>query len=275
MSNPENGKPEGEQPTPQVNPNADQHTEHIPQQGQVPPPDQTQQFPEQTFHTPDPHSAYGQDYQPTQQFPAYDPNFDPYAQPQNPMNAYPVQGGPPDSYSSGGYPPGDYPPGGYPPGYPPQEPPSGPRRWPWIVAAVAVLAVLIIGGGILLGSGGSPDSDTSARAPLTTVSALPSIPSTSPTTTQPTTTTAVTTTPGYGDIDELGTAVGTVESTDGSTLVVETILGAVVTVETNSDTEVIGFRMSKVADIKAGSTVVVQGTAIKDGQMTAETIVAT
>ena len=270
MSDPENrNRPEGEQPT-------EQPTQ---QYGEQP----TEQFGEQV-HTTDPNAAYGQGYQPTQQLPPYDPRFDPYAPPPNPTKAYPVQGGQHPGYA--GYPAAGYPPpGGYPPdgGYPPPEDqePDGPRRWPLVVAGLAVVGLLVVGGGILLGSGGG--SDETAAPALPTLTTRPPAPTTTPppATTDEPAPTAPGESPfaplpgGLGEaLGDLGAAVGTLTSNDGSTLVIDTTGGSQLTIETTAQTQVIGFGAQEVADLSPGSTLIVQGSPVEGGRMTADMILA-
>jgi len=65
--------------------------------------------------------------------------------------------------------------------------------------------------------------------------------------------------------------VGTVESTDGSTVTVKTSSGSTVTVTTSSSTKVMVIKTGALSDLKVGDRIVVSGTT-SDGTITATTI---
>ncbi|MER5324836.1 hypothetical protein [Streptosporangium roseum] len=69
-----------------------------------------------------------------------------------------------------------------------------------------------------------------------------------------------------------GAAVGTVERVDGGKVYVKTMDGSVVTVNTSGETAVRIAKEGKVADLKPGGTVVVQGPRAEDGSITATAI---
>jgi|SoiMethySBSTD1v2_1073268.scaffolds.fasta_scaffold943563_1 hypothetical protein len=114
-------------------------------------------------------APYGPTYQappasqPTERLPAYAPyGYDPYASGQwGPSGQW---GGPP-----------------YPPGEPPEQPPEGPKspRWLWILAAVAVLAVICLVIALVIVNSSQQD---------TVVAPLPSLPEPSFSTPTPTST---------------------------------------------------------------------------------------
>ncbi|MFJ2030840.1 hypothetical protein [Streptosporangium sp. NPDC087985] len=69
-----------------------------------------------------------------------------------------------------------------------------------------------------------------------------------------------------------GAAVGTVQRVDGDKVYVTTMDGSVVTVNTSGETAVRVTKEGKVADLKPGGMVVVQGARAEDGSITATTI---
>ncbi|MET8339321.1 hypothetical protein ABZV14_27225 [Streptosporangium canum] len=69
-----------------------------------------------------------------------------------------------------------------------------------------------------------------------------------------------------------GAAFGTVERVDGGKVYVKTMDGSVVTVNTSGGTAVRISKEGKVADLKPGGTVVVQGPRGEDGSITATAI---
>lgn len=69
-----------------------------------------------------------------------------------------------------------------------------------------------------------------------------------------------------------GAAFGTVERVDGGKVYVKTVDGSVVTVNTSGETAVRISKEGKVADLKPGGTVVVQGPRGEDGSITATAI---
>ncbi|MCQ4118114.1 hypothetical protein [Rhodococcus tibetensis] len=233
----------------------------------------------QQFYTSDPTAAYGQNQpNPTQALPPYDPRFDSGAPPPNATQAYP----PYDSQQYyGGYPTGQYPNPQYPPRAPVEEPDDKkPRRIAtWIAAAAAALLLIgVIGFGVALfttapnnSSSTTAAGPTTSRPPATTApprtSAPPSTTSESPLDRLP---------GGIGEaIGEAGAAFGTISANDGMTLTLDAVGGSQVTVRTNAQTNVIALDGATVADLKPGFTVMVQGTKIENGAMTAETIIST
>ncbi|GIH78470.1 hypothetical protein [Planobispora longispora] len=66
--------------------------------------------------------------------------------------------------------------------------------------------------------------------------------------------------------------VGTVQRVEDGKVYVQTMDGSVVTVNTTGETTVRVSREGKVADLRAGGTVVVQGTRGEDGSLTATSI---
>ncbi|MEV0945398.1 hypothetical protein [Rhodococcus sp. NPDC049939] len=286
-------QPEQAHPTEHIG-SPEQHTEHV-------------EGPEGRggqFSTPDPTVAYGQNQpNPTQAFPTYDPRFDQQAPPPNPTQAYPVneaqqyQGG----YPSGQYPQGPYPHASYqgppyppyPPGQYPNDPPGqypdanyrpprdeGPeekkslRIGTWIAATTAVLLLLaVIGFSIALVTSTPNNSSTTVAGPTTT-STAPSPPSPAP---GPNSEPPSDQIPGgsSGALVVGSAAFGRITDNDGSTLTLDTIGGGQLTVYTNADTRVFSLDGSTVADLRPGVAVIVRGTEIRNGEMTALTIVST
>ena len=261
----------------------------------------TQAYPTQAYPT-QAYAPQGGGY-PTQAYPAQ-PGYPPPVT--NPTQAYPTQGaGYPDpghpaqpgypppvtnptqtyptyesQYGSGPVPP-DQPYG--PAGTPPDgEEKKGPGKGV-LIAAFTVLALLLAAvvtlGVTLLGSGGT--DSTTASAPSTTTRAP--LPSTPRPTTPPRTTEPELTPPdlsgipgGIGEvIGAAGAAVGNVTSNDGSTLILDGIGGSQVTVTTDASTQVIALGVSRVADLRVGETVLVQGEQQADGTVVARTIIGT
>ncbi|MDI9916090.1 DUF5666 domain-containing protein [Rhodococcus sp. IEGM 1379] len=259
-------------------PNPDQPTEHfeIPRQYQG-----QQQYP---YGGPDQTTEnLGQQYppnqpNPTQAFPAYNPQLDPGAPPPGATQAYPPYS---EQYPVAGGRAG----GGIPPEQPfidNGSPDGGKRRkfGTWIAAGVVgvLVAVIAIIGLSVFGS--SNDSGTqTAFVPPTTNAPAPTTPKPKTTTPapSPTTTSPLDKLPGgLGDvIGKAGGAVGTVVSNDGTTLVINSIGGSQTTVLTTPETTLIAFNRSSVADLQPGDNIVVDGTPLENGTMTAKTILDT
>lgn len=246
-------------------------------------------------HTSDPTQAYGAQgtgrawgesgYRPTEALPAGQYPPDPYGTGQYPPGQYP-----PDPYATGQYPPGQYPPGQYPPGqYPPEQygeaPPldgsggggKGPNKGV-IVGVVAVLVIALVGLGAWLLIDSRSSSTTAAPA-ITPRSSAPA------TTTTPPPSTAPETTPSLPGLDQIpggvgealgtqGATVGRIVSNDGTTLVLEAIGGSTVTVTTTPQTRVLALGAGSVADLRTGTSVVVQGSPLENGTITADVIVS-
>lgn len=228
----------------------DQPTEHIPA------------HPTEQFYTADPTAAYGSAPNPTQAFPQYDPRFDPGAPPPNATRAYPTYTG--NQYQTEA---------------PFIENDSGhkPRRlalWVAGAAGVLLLVAVVLGGIALVSNSSAPESassgTTSAPSPTTTSAPRTTTPSPSPGA------------PfdqlpgGLGEvIGAAGAAVGTISANDGSTLTLDAIGGSTVTVKITERTRIIGLDRATAADLVPGDTVVVQGSKLEDGAMTAELILST
>ena len=81
---------------------------------------------------------------------------------------------------------------------------------------------------------------------------------------------------GLGEvIGDAGGAVGTVKSNDGGTLVIDSIGGSQVTILTTADTTLIALNRATIADLQPGDNIVVDGTPVENGTMTANTILST
>jgi hypothetical protein len=113
-----------------------------------------------------------------------------------------------------------------------------PGRGEIVVAALAV-AVLLVMSCVLLARPGSPP----AAAPASAVQV------------------------------NRGFTLGTVKSNDGKKLLVQDALGAVSTVRTTADTEVLVLLATRVPDIPTGALIMVHGNREADGSVTANLIV--
>lgn len=242
-------------------------------------------------HTSDPTEAYGSQrtgrawgetgYRPTEALPAGQYPSDPYATGQYPPDQYPA-----DPYATGQYPTGQYPPGQYPPERygeaPPLDGSGGGGRGPnkgLIVGVVAALVIALVGLGAWLLYDSQSSSTTTAAPAITPRSSAPSTTTTVPPTTAPETTPSV---PGLEQLpgglgEALGTqgaTVGRIVSNDGATLVLEAIGGSTVTVATTPQTRVLALGAGSVGDLRPGTSVVVQGSPLENGTITAEVIVS-
>ncbi len=261
-------------------------------------------------HTSDPTQAYGDQgaqgtgrawrdsgYRPTEALPAGQYPPDPYATGQYPADPYATGQYPADPYATGQYPtgqypadpyaPGQYPPGQYPPGRYGEASPldgsggGGGGRGPnkgLIVGVVAALVIALVGLGAWLLYDSQSTSTTAAPA-ITPRSSAPSTTTTVPPTTAPETTPSV---PGLEQLpgglgEALGTqgaTVGRIVSNDGTTLVLEGIGGSTITVATTPETRVLALGAGSVGDLRPGTSVVVQGSPLENGTITAEVIVS-
>ncbi|MDV8024310.1 DUF5666 domain-containing protein [Rhodococcus sp. IEGM 1330] len=255
----------------------------------------TEQYPTQAGQNPDP-QAYPPGYQPTQAFPPYDPEQQAAA---NQAYGQTQQYGQPQQYNQApGYDTAQY---GQPQQYghtqqfgqpqqygappPTQEPNAadsgskGPRPWVLALIGLVVLAIVVVFGISFL-SGGSDEPSTTATGPSTSTSIRPPT-SSAPTTTPQPTESGTATTPELipGGIPEilgqLGSAVGTITANDGSTLTIDGLDGAPVTVQTTPQTQIISLSGSDVASLTVGAGVVVQGEAVEDGTIRANVIIET
>ncbi|MDV8069686.1 DUF5666 domain-containing protein [Rhodococcus sp. IEGM 1366] len=272
---------------------SDQPTEHfeIPEQYQNPQQYQNhgqQQYP---YGGPDQNTEYlgqpnqqGQQGQPnpTQAFPPYNPQFDPQAPPPGATQAYPTynaqQYGQTQQYPVAGGSGG---------GVPPEQPfldsgsPDGGKRrklGTWIAAGVVgiLVAVVAIIGISLFGSSGESGTQTAFVPPTSTVAPTTPKPTTTAPAPSPTSSPLENLPGGLGDvIGQAGGAVGTVVSNDGGTLVINSIGGSQTTILTTPETTLIAFNRSSVADLQPGDNVVVDGTPVENGTMTAKTILDT
>ncbi|WP_280391618.1 DUF5666 domain-containing protein, partial [Nocardia wallacei] len=69
--------------------------------------------------------------------------------------------------------------------------------------------------------------------------------------------------------------MGAISTNDGATLTIESLLGSLVTVHTDAKTQVITAGSGKVADLRPGDMVVVQGDKAADGAIQAKIIIST
>ena len=185
------------------------------------------------------------------------------------------------AYESGHGAPGGYPYGAEPggPGGPgdalgptglPVEEPRRSRTGLWLGLTAVAFLVVVLGGiaaGLML-AGNNSDSTTAATGP-----SAPPIPVVPPEGSGPQPGTPEM--PGLGGIDGIGATMGTVSTNDGTTLVVQSLMGDSVTVRTDGDTEVISMGSGQVADLKSGDMVVIQGDKSPDGSILAKIIIAT
>ena len=277
-------QPESSQPTQDYgHPGAQQYpyAQQYPDAQQYPGAQPTEAYPTQAYGNPDP-QAYPPGYQPTQAFPPFDPAQQAAAnQAYGQAPGYDTQQfghtqqfGQPQQFG------GTQQFGGAPP---PQEPNSvdsgskGPR--PWVLALIGlVVLVIVVSFGIAFLSGGRDEPGTTAAAPSTSI--RPS-PSSAPTTTPRPTESGATTTPELipGGIPEilgqLGSSVGTINANDGSTLTLDGLDGAPVTVQTTPQTQIISLSGRDLASLAVGAFVVVQGEAVENGIIRANVIIET
>lgn len=161
------------------------------------------------------------------------------------------------------------------PGYT-QVVPQPPRRSPGMMLGIGVgvglLLAAVVGVGIMvLGSRG--DSSNSAASDTSSFAEPPQgLPSSAPTTEPPRTSSHVP----LGGVDA-GGVMGSVESNDGSTLTVRSLLaGSTATVHTTPQTQVVSMNSgARVADLKVGDMIIVQGQKSGDGSITARLIIST
>lgn len=263
--------------------NPNQPTEYFGQQPGA------QQYP---YGGPDQNTEYlgqqGQQPNPTQAFPAYNPQFDPQAPPPGATQAYPPytaqRYGTTDQYGNTQ----QYPVAGGGGGVPPEQPfiedgssGGGKKRKlaTWVAAGVVGILVAVIAI-VAFSAFGSNDKGTqTAFVPPTTTTQAPTttLPKASTTAPTPTTDSPLSQLPGgLGEvIGDAGGAVGTVKSNDGGTLIIDSIGGSQVTILTTADTTLIALNRATIADLQPGDNIVVDGTPVENGTMTANTILST
>ena len=147
------------------------------------------------------------------------------------------------------------------------------------MVALAALAVIVLAGVLVLTNQRSETNTTAApntsRAPSTSFVPLPTLsPSQAPLVPDPG--------PGGlvpGGIPEIlgdaGAAIGTVTAIDGSTLLLDGIDGAPVTILVTPQTTVLSLSGFDASSLTVGSLVVVNGTPMEDGTITADLIIET
>ncbi|MGB7239666.1 MAG: DUF5666 domain-containing protein [Rhodococcus sp. (in: high G+C Gram-positive bacteria)] len=278
-ANPPPDRPESDQPTetwqayPDSQPLPDQPTQQYPSGQQYGQPQQYpsgQQYGQPQYGQPQyGQPQYGQP-NPTQAMPPYDPNQH-YAANQH----YADQGYTGQNYAGQNY--------GQPPNYTgetayvSEDPGSGgnsSRKWLLALVALAALAVVVLAGFFVLSNQESEPAtalgpSSTSRAPLPTVppSQVPSVSPSVPGGLVP------------GGIPEIlgesGAAIGTITAIDGSTLSIQGIDGAPVTVLVTPQTQVLSLSGFDVSSLKVGSLVVVNGSPMEDGTITADVIVET
>ncbi|WP_338886666.1 DUF5666 domain-containing protein [Rhodococcus sovatensis] len=268
-ANPPPDRPEADQPTEtwQAYPDSqplpdsasypDQPTQQYPsgQQYSQPQYNQPQQYGQPQYNQPNP----------TQAMPPYDPNQH-YAANQN--------------YASQNYAGQSY---GQPPmytgetAYISEDPGSGgnsSRKWLLASVALVALAVVVLAGFLVL-SNQKSEPATAAGPSSTSRAPLPTLPPSQPPSVSPSV-------PGGlvpGGIPEIlgesGAAIGTITAIDGSTLSIQGIDGAPVTVLVTPQTQVLSLSGFDVSSLTVGSLVVVNGSPMQDGTITADVIVET
>ncbi|WP_024801729.1 DUF5666 domain-containing protein [Nocardia sp. BMG51109] len=254
---------------------------------------------EAPLHTSEYSEAYGQGYDPTVSYtqpsypqPTYPQPYE-YAEPQSyfdqpagpnatrelppydsawGMHESPYGApGPGQQWAGGGAPPdGPIGPTGM-----PVEPPRRRRTGLWIGLTAAVFVLVVLGGiaaGMFLAgnddSSSTSAADTSTRSSPSRVPVVPPNGSGGPQS-------GVPGMPGLGDIDDLGATMGTISTNDGTTLTIQSLLGSLVTVHTDAQTQVVATGAGKVTDLHPGDMVVVQGDKAPDASIQAKIIIST
>ncbi|WP_230595767.1 DUF5666 domain-containing protein [Rhodococcoides fascians] len=216
---------------------------------------QAQPYPQAQPYQDQPTQQYGypQQYSPQQQYPAQQPN------PTQVFPAYdPRQHQAPPEY-------GEY-------QAPPE--PKGPRRWMFALVALAALAVVVLAGILVLTNQRSDTEDVAVRPP-TSLAPIPTLPPSQAPLAPPSA-------PGGlvpGGIPEIlgnsGAAIGNITAIDGPTLTIQGIDGAPVTVLVTPQTQVLSLSGFDASSLKVGSLVVVNGSPMENGAITADIIVET
>jgi hypothetical protein len=156
---------------------------------------------------------------------------------------------------------------------PPGMPPRRKRVGTWAALSLAIFAVVVVGAaaaGFYL-AGHDSSSLSSSAAATTTASApaqFPVFPQNPGGSTLP----GLPQLPGN---DNLGATMGAISTNDGSTLTIDSLSGATITVHTNAKTQVISLGSSTLADLHPGDMVVVQGDKKPDGSILAKIIICT
>ncbi|MFE9579171.1 DUF5666 domain-containing protein [Nocardia sp. NPDC006044] len=228
---------------------------------------------EQPLHTTEYSEAYGSGapsaYPATEQFEPWSPP------PPNATREFPPHDNQWGAYESTygnqwqGAPPVDgVPPG---PGMPPPEPPRRRNTGLWIALGLGVVALIAVVGviaGVLLANKDSSSTSAASTSAFPTARPLPGSPRPTPS--------GIPSVPGLGGgIENLGATMGTINTNDGGTLTISTLLGATVTVRTDANTQVISMSGTKVSDLPAGDIVLIQGDKGADGSIQAKVIIST
>lgn len=224
------------------------------------------------LHTADPTEAYGRPVSnPTLVYAPYD--LDPRAGGEyHPTQAYPVQGAYPGPQHYPGY---AHPPGAPPTGPVPTSGPGGSPRGPrWGLIALASAVLIALGGtiGFLLSRSEAPTGAT-ASAPTTTVAPPAPVP---PLPDAQTPSLPLDRLPGgLGEVmGDTGAVVGTITANDGTSIGVSIIGGSTVTVLLTPDTSIVALGGSTPESLEVGASVVATGSPVRQGQMTAETVIS-
>ncbi|WP_068278746.1 DUF5666 domain-containing protein [Aldersonia kunmingensis] len=243
--------------------------------------------PTEQHHTADPYQAYGE-VPPTQAYPTYE--YGTGNQPTEQYGGYQQQGYPQQGYGQG-YPPptnptmayGTYEPGQYSGEVPPlEQEPGGPKRnnTGLIVAGlVVVLLAAIAGVAFLLAGSDSDDSSTQASGDAVPTRVLPPSATGRPSPTPPSDSqlpSGLPAIPELGDaFGDFGVAMGTITRIDGSTVEIKDMLGgAVTTIRTDGNTQIVTPDGSEISDLKVGEQVAAQGEKNSDGTFQATVLVS-
>jgi hypothetical protein len=202
----------------------------------------------------------------TREFPPYDNQWGAYESTYGEQWAEPTVQAPGAMPGHGGV----VPPG---PPMPPDQPPQPPKRniGLWIalgIGVVALIAVLGVVAGLLLGSKGSSSTSAASSATLT-------LPPQARVTGTPKSGQSTATLPSIPGLDTLGTTMGTISANNGGTLSLATLSGGPVTVHTDDSTQVISLSAAKAADLLVGDMVVIEGDKAPDGSIHAKIIIST
>ncbi len=160
---------------------------------------------------------------------------------------------------------------------PPGGPPRRNRVATWIALSLGIFAVVVLAAAALGFYLAGRDTSTSAAS----AESSEAVPTSAP---PPAQFPVFPQSPGGGGNpglpqlpggDNLGATMGTISANDGSTLTIDSLSGATVTVHTDTKTQVISLGSGTLADLHPGDMVVVQGDKSPDGSILAKIIIGT